>query len=236
MQSIADFVRNISVQWGIYLGGIVVLSAFSMAILQTAKDLFPIRRIFHRSQLRRWFDARCGAGVNRAKAETDLVRLATDGEANAFFDLATEQLCGQMSAAAQVVLEFPQEHAALLNCLTKETPVDSRNLLTSVKGPLSHRFETLKQSASKQQSTELEDLATAKLRMMHQIQRSIDAFQISALYRWKTGFQFASFVLSVAIAILATEGGFAHRVLIGFVAGFLAPIARDLQAKLQQIK
>lgn len=240
MQSIADFVTRLSAQWGTYLGGIVALSAFSMAILQTLKDLLPIRQQFHRYQLKKWFQERCDKNQWN-KAEGDLVGLATDGDADAFFDLATEQLCGQMSAAAQIVVEFPQEYADLLHCLTKTVPPETRTLLTAEKGPLSRRFETLKQGAAKgpapqEQAAKLDELASAKVRMMHQIQRSIDAFQISALYRWKTGFQWASFILCVAIAFAATKGGYPHRVAIGFVAGFLAPVARDLQAKLQQIK
>lgn len=240
MQSIADFVNRLSTQWGTYLGGIVALSAFSMAILQTLKDLLPIRQKFHRHQLQKWFQERCDKN-QWSQAEGDLVGLATDGDADAFFDLATEQLCGQMSAAAQIVMEFPQEYADLLHCLTKTVPPKTRALLTAEKGPLSRRFETLKQGVSKglapeEQATKLDDLASAKVRMMHQIQRSIDAFQISALYRWKAGFQWASFILCVAIAFIASNGGWPHRLVIGFIAGFLAPVARDLQAKLQQIK
>ena len=235
MQMISDFVTRLSAQWGAYLGGIVVLSAFTMAILQTAKDLLPIRRMFHRRHLHAWFVYRCQDAQRCEAAERDLIALSTDGDAKAFFDLATEQLCGQMSAASQVVLDFPKEHAALLECLTATKPA-ALSQLVQVDGSLNRHFEALKRQAGNEPSAELETLATAKMRMAHQIQRSIDAFQISAAYRWKTGFQVASFVLCVIIAMLATQGGLLHRLLIGFVGGFLAPIARDLQAKLQQIK
>src|SRR4051812_37505925 len=98
METISRFVTQLANQWATYLGGIVALSAFAMAILQTAKDLLPIRRIFHRRHLRHWFAFRCTKQELRDKAEADLIALATDGDANALFDLATEQLCGQLSA------------------------------------------------------------------------------------------------------------------------------------------
>ena len=66
-----------------------------MAILQTSKDLLPIRRIFHQWFLKKWFKAKCGSTGNPEAAEKELVALATDGDKNAFYDLAMEQLCGQ---------------------------------------------------------------------------------------------------------------------------------------------
>jgi hypothetical protein len=235
MQTISDFVTRLAAEWGTYLGGIITLSAFGMAIQQTAKDLLPIRRMFHRRHLRKWFEFRCPTPELREKAASDLIALATDGDAKAFFDLATEQLAGQLSAAAQVALDFPGQHASLLSCLTATKP-DALGKLQQVPGSLNRHFEGLKRQAGTETSPELEELATAKMRMAHQIQRSIDAFQISALYRWKTGFQLASFAVCVVIAFLATQGGWPHRIGIGLVAGFFAPVARDLQAKLQQVK
>ncbi len=235
METIRDFVTGLAATWYMYLGGIAALSTFSMAILQTAKDLLPIRRFFHRTHLRKWFTHRCDDPKRCAKAESDLIALATDGDGDALFDLATKQLCGQMSAAAQVALDFPGEHSDLLACLTATKPEALKDLL-QVTGSLNRHFEALKQQAGTQPAPELEALATAKMRMAHQIQRSIDAFQISAAYRWKTYFQLASFAVSVVVAFLATTGGWPHRIAIGFVAGFLAPVARDLQAKLQQVK
>jgi hypothetical protein len=99
MRTIIDFVSQLAADWATYVGGIVAPSTFGMAILQTAKDLLPIRRMFHRSHLRHWFAFRCTNPELRRNAEADLIALATDGDADALFDLATEQLCGQLSAA-----------------------------------------------------------------------------------------------------------------------------------------
>jgi hypothetical protein len=99
--------------------------------------------------------------------------------------------------------------------------------------------EELQRSDSPQSRAQLERLAEAKARVTHQIQRDIDALQIAATYQWKFRFQIASFVLSFVLAILATTSStwpWATRLFVAVSAGFLAPIARDLQARLQQVK
>jgi hypothetical protein len=209
-----------------------------MAMLQTAKDLFPIRRWFQRRFLRDWLARKGGKGVVD-KVEQDLIALATDGERNAFYDLPIEQLSGQIAAAAQVVMDYPARHSELLHCLASQVPKESVDRLLGVKDSLRVAFENLKRTDSTQARQELETLADAKARVMHQIQRNIDALQIAATYRWKFWFQLASFAVSFLLAYAA--GGseswpWATRVFGAIAAGFLAPVARDLQAKLQQVK
>ena len=233
---IGAFARHLAERWSSYLGGIAALSTFSMAILQTSKDLLPIRRIFHQWFLKKWFKAKCGSTGNPEAAEKELVALATDGDKNAFYDLAIEQLCGQISAAAQIVLEYPGDHAQLLQCLAAEGPKGAIEHLTKQRGSLRENFESLKAAGA---TAEMQSLGDAKTRMLHQVQRSIDGFQISATYRWKLYWQLASFILSMIIAIVASHSQnfpWSTSIFIGLSAGFLAPVARDLQAKLQQVK
>ncbi len=233
------FLQNVAASWSAYLSGIVALGVLSMAVLQTVKDLLPIRRLYQQRFLRRWLAAKGGAGVDVPAVERDLIALATDGDRDAFYDLPIEQLCGQMSAAAQVVLDYPASHPALLRCLSSQAPGPAVDRLVNMKTSLRQAFETLKSSPSPQARAELDELGDAKARVMHQIQRSIDALQITAAYRWKLGFQLAAFVLSCGIAFLATgaqEWPIASRLFVALAGGFLAPVARDLQAKLQQVK
>jgi hypothetical protein len=230
------FARHLANRSTAYLGGIVALSTFSMAILQTSKDLLPIRRLFHRWFLKKWFEQKCGTTGNPEAAEKDLVDLATDGDRNAFYDLAIEQLCGQITAAAQIVLEYPGEHAELLQCLTAQGPNWAIANLTKLRGAMRENFESLKAAGAKE---EMQSLGDAKTRMLHQVQRSVDGLQISATYRWKLYWQLASFVFSVMVAMVAIQSQrfpWSTSLFIGLSAGFLAPVARDLQAKLQQVK
>jgi hypothetical protein len=236
---ITEFVQHVAERWSAYLSGIVALGVLTMAILQTVKDLFPVRRMFQQRFLRTCFARKCSHGTSFEEAERDLLALATDGDKNAFYDLPIEQLCGQMSAAAQVVLDYPAAHSSLLQCLASQTPAGAVERLIAVKQSLRQAFETLKLSESAQDRADLESLADAKSHVMHQIQRSIDAFQISATYRWRLVFQIASFFVSFLVAYVATGPElwpWATRAFVALVAGFLAPVARDLQAKLQQVK
>jgi len=81
----------------------------------------------------------------------------------------------------------------------------------------------------------------ARTRVTHQVQRAIDALQITAAFRWKFILQLSSILLSGAIAGIgvwkfAPQAGFLAVVGIGIMGGFLAPVARDLVAALQQLR
>jgi hypothetical protein len=85
----------------------------------------------------------------------------------------------------------------------------------------------------------------ARTRVTHQIQRAIDALQVSVGFRWKFYLQLASIVLSGVIAglgvwIFGNIPGFGQRLVatlaVGVLGGFLAPVARDLVAALQQLR
>jgi hypothetical protein len=103
--------------WLPYIVALNIIAGVTMALLQTAKDLFPLRRGFQRSQIRKWFlkgMLRVNAGASNnvkvcsAKGEKSLVDLAANGDFRAFFDLQIEQLSSLFNAAIQVVLELPE--------------------------------------------------------------------------------------------------------------------------------
>jgi hypothetical protein len=81
----------------------------------------------------------------------------------------------------------------------------------------------------------------------HQVQRSLDGLMISAGFRWKLCLQIASIVLSaltvwVGLLLFVREPieVFVRHlpvyVVISVLGGFLAPVARDLVAALQQLR
>lgn len=237
--NIGEFVQNLADSWLNYLAGIVALSAVTMAILQTAKDLLPIRRAFQRRFLRRWIARKCQESGDVESIEASLIDLATDGEVHAFYDLPIEQLCGQIAAASQIALDFPAQHEKLLRCLAARAPRHFLDELIHAQPSMRVAFEELQRRDSAESRAQLEQLAEAKARVTHQIQRNIDALQIAATYQWKFGFQIASFVLSFVLALVATSSStwpWATRLFVALSSGFLAPIARDLQARLQQVK
>ena len=89
-------------------------------------------------------------------------------------------------------------------------------------------------------------LVDARSRVTHQVQRSIDALQIAAGSRWKLRLQAAAFAISSVLTAAGMslyrppETSLAASVLasvpLGLMAGFLAPIARDLVAIVSQAR
>ncbi len=209
----------------------------SMALIQTVKDMLPVRRWFQGWWIQRWLRAqslRSGEGgfaSDPVAAERDLVRLATSGDRDALFDLPIEQVSGQMNAAAQIVLSYPREYSNLLYCLAAyAAPSDVSTLL----------------GAPPTAEPERTAFVDARNRVTHQVQRSLDGLQISAGYRWKLYLQIASIVSSGLLTMVGVwffsgqpiPAGrrFALYIAISVLGGFLAPVARDLVAALQQLR
>ena len=246
-KAITDFTTSIYAHFIAFLSAMAGVGILSMAILQAVKDTFPVRRAFQRQWLKRWFvckaaeAAKGGLGtVDSTAAETDLIRLATDGNANAFYDLPIEQLAGQFNAAIQVALDSPARHRNLM--ATTAARVDASDLQLLFEPPpevtLPLNPSDLNQAKVRQQFID------ARTRVTHQVQRAIDSIQISAGFRWKWYLQLGSFLLSGLIAGFgvwmffdaASGAKFITTLVTGVLGGFLAPVARDLVAALQQLR
>lgn len=219
----------------------------TMALIQTAKDAAPLRRWFQRRWVRRWlaFQWRKAAGPQATPegphtAGDDLVRLATGGDAEALFDLPIEQLCAQMNAASLIVLDYPWRHVELLRCLAAGVnPRDIEALLAA-----RELAEKPRSQQTPEDQKKLTDIADPRNRVAHQIQRNIDALQIAAGFRWKLGMQIASIAISALIIVTGlrmygAETPFRNTplyILAAILSGFVAPVARDLVATLQQLR
>ena len=215
---------------------IAAVGLLAMALLQGVKDMLPVRRWFHRRFVGAWLTHKARAHPAHAAhaprvdtALADLIELATTGDARALFDLPIEQLCAQASAAAAQSLDYPSRHEDLLRCLAASA--DPRDVEMVLGAP--------EQEPSEVDATARAALLDARTRVMHQVQRSIDALQISAGYRWKWYMQLAAFGLSYAVtaaAVFAAEdaGTIGERLMtavpLGVAGGFVAPVARDFIA------
>ncbi len=226
------------------------IGVLSMAILQTIKDMFPLRRAFQRGWIQRWLKDSSDnppAGSNFTAspktAETQLIRLATDGDAAAFYDLPIEQLCGQMNAALQIVLDDPARNQDLLWCLAHQA--DATDLARLLAPPSKDVLATPREKLAPPQLDTIDNFVDARNRVGHQAQRATDGLQIAAGFRWKFLLQMASLVVSAILAMVALYIG--NRalalttsiwvgLLTGIAAGFLAPVSRDLVAALQQLR
>lgn len=244
------------------------IGALSMALLQTAKNLLPLRLWFQRCHVQNWLAHRATQAAAAAKAagasfaappasvpqaQTDLVHLATAGDAGALYSLPIEQLCGQINAATQVLLDYPSLHWNLLRCLASEAqPADLA--LINPPDPAAHaaRKMLLRKPAvtlTDAEHNQVDDYVAARNRVSHQIQRAVDALQISVSFRWKFWMQLSSILLSAALGVTTLLIGNAYFdmrltaarecaliILTAILSGFLAPVARDLVAALEQIR
>lgn len=178
--------------------------------------------------------------VAPAKAAEDLALLATDGDRAALYDLPIEQLCGQLNSAAQVVLDDPSRHLDLMFCLaSRAEPLDLARLVF----PPSEARAARPRSGQGQER--FDAYVDARNRVAHQVQRALDALQLSVGSQWKVQLQLASIVLSGVIAGLGVflfgniDGvlkRLAATLVVAVLGGFLAPVARDLVASLRQLR
>ena len=164
-------------------------------------------------------------------AERRIVALATDGDSDALYTLPVDQMCGQISAALQVVLEYPARDRNVVAIVASQSaPADLAALFTGAGDEAQARL----------------DFASARTRVMHQFQRAIDAFQIATGYRWKLMLQVLSLVLGGGLTFVAMQmrfhvgtsyvGAWGAVVVGALLAGFLAPVARDITAALQGLR
>lgn len=194
---LTKFVDDVGTHALPFLGAMGAVGTLSMAIVQTGKDIFPFRNWFQKWWLETWLKDKAAKAEpigktkpDIVKAEADLIRLATAGDRKAFYDLAIEQLCGQMNAAAQSLLDYPDKYPDLLRCLAALAEPDDI-------------AEVLKPAISGQPKPQA--MVDARARVIHQVQRSIDGFQISAGFRWKWILQISSFFFSFMITSLGLE-------------------------------
>jgi hypothetical protein len=234
-----------------FLTAVAGVGALSMALIQATKDLAPIRRWFQRRWLRTWLAARAKSAVesfgaldlrgpDARKAEQELVLLAAAGEGDALYDLPIEQLCGQLNAAIQVALDYPDRYPDAVGCLAATAHAsDLRNLLRPP-----DKVRVARAELSPAEAAEVEAFVDARNRVNHQVQRAVDALQIAAGFRWKWTLQLAAVLLSGVIAAWAFavygQAGLGQGILVFFVVGilggFLAPVTRDLVAALQSLR
>ena len=245
--------------WAVPLAAI---GTVSMALLQTAKNLLPLRSWFQRTRLRAWFKARVtGSSEPESKATStvttdtttalanveeairDLINLAASGDQDALYDLPIEEMCAKIKDVVSVVLDYPKLHIHLLSCLASEATAEDIKILMNPP-PLESLLKRPDQSTEDEQHA-VRNFAAAKSRVGVQIRSSVDAIQTLIGFRWKFCLQLASVVLSALLGAAALQLGIGPgqdypkletTLIIAVLAGFLAPVARDLVAALEKLR
>lgn len=229
----------------------LTIGLLSMATIQILKDTLPIRRMFQRRWLRQWLyeHSRRLKEVNSSKpefdiskAEAQLIGLATDGDSSALYSLPIEQLCGQLNAAAQAVLEQPELNEDLLLHLASNAGRDDIQFVLNCSRFYRNQTGVRLEGEARAHFSTCVD---ARNRVAYQVQRAIDSLQLSVSNYWKLFFQVCSIVLSgtfalVGLSLFGEPGGPWRQVGITFaiaiLGGFVAPVAHDVIAGLQSLR
>ena len=257
------------------MAGIAVLvagiGALSMAVIEAVKAMLPLRAKFHHDEIERWLkgehasaDMRLmGVGFDElpsadkpASAFTELMHLAIGGTSyqTALFEQPVEKMFGEIQAAVNIALDFPDTAPSLYEFLTHE-PGTERNGAARVasKGArmtdqdrwsdfaqqLNAGRVDLKTSDSTKKQQYLE-ANQARQRLDNLVRRRLDALQTRIGYRWGRYNQFAAFIVAVAFSVAALvqvpKLSALSIAVLSVAAGFLAPPAKDLAAALKQIR
>ena len=247
-QAIQDAVKAVY-DWAFpFATALAAVGVISMAFIQTVKDMLPVRRWFQAWWVREWLQEQArqarlqGFEADPAEAEKGLIRLATSGDRAALYDLPIEQVSGQMNAAAQIVLDYPWRHPHLLYCLAAQASAEDVQKLVGAR-PLA---EKPRAQLTEEEKGQLAELVDPRNRVTHQVQRSLDGLQVSAGFRWRLWLQIASIVLSGLFVVgglwlftnepIMTVRRLGLYLVAAVLGGFLAPVARDLVAALQQLR
>jgi hypothetical protein len=243
------------------IAAIVIVGLLTQVVIQTAKDLFPMRFLFQETWIRRWLAERVN-DLNRAAAEPrfreasrpdanyetkkidfgaveeDMLRLAASGDRTAFYGLTIEQLCGQLNAALRAALEDPTQHNELISVFAKTAKKD--DLKNFFNAPASLRVTS---EMSPEARASVQAFAESRNRVAYHTERSVDDLQISIGKRWKFRLQVSSFGLSLGFAAFGvgeywnetnTLRAIRDVFVVGVLGGYLAPVIRDILARLQQ--
>lgn len=244
---------------------LIGIAALSMAIIQTAKNMFRLRYWFQRAHVESWLAGRAASApapqtagaaqltADPVPAKEHLLRLAASGDAHALYSLPIEQLCGQINASTQILLDYPKLHWSLLNTLASKAHGEDLDTIRTTDQEKLKEFSRTTPAESAQfrdpayaaNRKQLADYVEARNRISHQIQRSVDSLQISVSLRWKFWMQLASILISAFLGFIAlvivghplnTPSAATFILLSAVFSGLIASSARDLLAALERIR
>jgi len=232
-----------------YLIGVAGIGLLSSALLDAAKKIISFRWRFNKEQMVEWLLEK-GRAFHTKKYEIllrlnedivdddvniksnsynkhyqdymapleDLISLGSAGDEMAFFDLPVENLAGLCNSALGAAMDAPYNHKEIL--LSFSYPVEPKDLETIFNN-----------------ETDSDDYKEARGRIIHMIQRNIDAFQIRTSNRWEGWNKMAVILLSGIICLLVTisSGHFTSALILAAIGGVLAPVAKDLVSAIRQM-
>lgn len=221
---------------------LAAVGTVTMALLELAKSVFDVRLKFHRWRVGKWIgdsDAHdelllvASGGMVGTPAQTGLRTFAI-GEAplgDAIYDQPTEKMLGQLQAAVNLIMDFPNLYPKAYEFIAAPLPGHGTSgdmeLWREVAGAL---------AAGEMVPDERTRAATqARARINTIIARRLDGFQNATQYLWAELNQRVSFLLGGAL-IFFLSGQSPHSLLFAAIGGLVAPFAKDVVTALSGLK
>lgn len=236
---VATIIEAISGKTLDYAVLLAAIGTLSMAFIELVKGVTALRRRFHRREVSLWMPDYI--------SRSELIVLAAGGvqNANVLFDQPVERMMGQIQAAANLALEYPDRYPHAYRFFTQEdlrmTKLQASGLASDSElwEQYSIRIARTGLAAGEaQQESESRAAQQARVRLGNLIARRLDMFQNRTQYRWARLNQFFSIAIGAALtayALASTSKVDSPRdllalVLLSLLAGMLAPFAKDVVA------
>jgi hypothetical protein len=243
--TIIEAISNKTLDYALLLAAIGTLS---MAFIELIKGLTAFRRHFHRRELTQWMPDH--------DTRSELLVLAAGGEQNAgvLFDQPTERMLGQIQAAANLSLEYPDHYPHAYAFFTREDlqlklartggMTSDSELWENFATRTAREGYTTDEAQQLKQESEGRAAQQARARLGNLIARRLDMFQNRTQYRWARLNQLVSIIVGAtlaAYALLSTNKidnpkDFIALVLLSLLAGMLAPFAKDVVAAISGLR
>ena len=229
----------------------------------------PLRGVFHRLALERWiddstagdqFDDASKASPKRILgAITRLARGPIAGDRYALLDLPIEQLCGQIAAGADRLLDEPIPETFAVKRAKEENKEEKENkegkggkrrdrggVLTALAAGkkdvglylnLARKVgASTNQPPSSEPPLDSRDYVRLRANLSQRVQRNIDGLQIATTFWWKRALRGLAFTICGVLGLSVFTGDPTLSAVCAIVGGFVATASRDLIAVVEKAR
>ncbi len=225
---------------------LAAIGTLSMAFIELVKGVTGLRRYFHRRQFNRWMQDPA------SRKETMILTTGGMRYENVLFEQPIERMLGQIQAAANLSLDFPDRYPNTYAFFAKED-LEVRKMQAAKMRPDSELWadfaeRTARAGVTAKAGARLEEESRAaqqaRVRLGNLIARRLDAFQNRTQYLWARGNQLAAvstaalltaYVLTRNKDITGLED-FIALLCLSLLAGMVAPIAKDVVSAISGIR
>lgn len=247
VRTLSDAVDKLGAKLLTYAIALAAIGTIAMGILEMVKSVTRARMRFNQWQISKW------TTPDAARSELLLLAVGAHSDPNALYDQPVEKMMGQIQAAVNLALEYPDQYPHLYGFIT-EVPatyvVGGEPHGTSQDGTLwkmgaagVHRLRTQLRTIppTENEMADAQKASAARARLNNLVARKLDAFQNQTQYLWErlnqlaaTGIAVVIFLIAIGISSKAPSGpeGWLLAFALSLPAGVVAPFAKQLASSL----